>query len=182
MIKVINKHKHISNNTSVDFYIGRGSPLGNPYTSIQDRKTKAEFVCSSREESISCYKEYLTKKISKKDKLICDKLNKIYLTAKSGKDVNLICFCKPKPCHGDIIKELIESKLYDMDNFPEWITNDDRPNYYQMEIAHIHYVDEITFSELVKKNTTRFNGNDGNILLLQQNGESYLFIKQLNQQ
>jgi len=30
--------------------------------------------------------------------------------AKTG-DVNLVCFCKPKACHGDIIKKLIEEKL-----------------------------------------------------------------------
>jgi len=43
-------------------------------------------------------------KIKKKDKKICDELNRIY----NLKEVNLVCFCKPKSCHGDIIKEIIE--------------------------------------------------------------------------
>lgn len=111
MIQVVNKYKFKSTDESVIFYIGRGSLLGNPFTSIKDRKTRAQFVCSCREESVTNFKDYLLKKIAEKDKLICDELNKIYLAAKSGKTVYLICFCKPKLCHGDIIKEIIESKL-----------------------------------------------------------------------
>jgi hypothetical protein len=26
-----------------------------------------------------------------------------------GKDVELVCNCKPKPCHGDVIKEFVEN-------------------------------------------------------------------------
>lgn len=109
MINVVNIHKH-PYDLPEDVYIGRGSPLGNPYTSIQNRKTKAQFVCSSREESVAKFKEYLLRKIEQKDKNICDTLNKIYLLAIKG-DVNLVCFCSPKKCHGDVIKEIIEEKL-----------------------------------------------------------------------
>ena len=66
MIKVVNKYKHTA--TKNDIYIGRGSVLGNPFTSIQDRKTKAEFVCNSREESISSFESFLCEKIKKKIK------------------------------------------------------------------------------------------------------------------
>ncbi len=104
MITVVNKYKHAP--TENDIYIGRGSILGNPYTSIQDRKTKADFICENREESVSKFKDYLLDKIAKKDKGVCDELNRIYQMT----EVNLICFCKPESCHGDIIKEIIESK------------------------------------------------------------------------
>lgn len=50
MIYVVNKHKHTP--TETDVYIGRGSDLGNPYTSIKDGKTKARYVVDSREESV----------------------------------------------------------------------------------------------------------------------------------
>ena len=108
MITVVNKHKHIS--TDNDVYIGRGSALGNPYTSIKGKKTKAKVVCNSREESIKSFDIYIRQKISEKDKKICDELNRIYKMVKEG-DVNLVCFCKPKSCHGDIIKKIIEEKL-----------------------------------------------------------------------
>ncbi|MEK6829388.1 MAG: DUF4326 domain-containing protein [Nanoarchaeota archaeon] len=106
MIKVIHK-KHSKKYENV-FYIGRGSPLGNPYTSIQGRETLAKFVVSSREESIELYRTYLLECIEKKDKEVCDMLNSIYKLAVDS-DVYLSCYCSPKSCHGDVVKEIIES-------------------------------------------------------------------------
>jgi len=42
MITVVNKYKHVP--TRDDVYIGRGSILGNPYSSIKDRDTKATVI------------------------------------------------------------------------------------------------------------------------------------------
>ena len=92
------------------FYIGRGSILGNPYTSIQNRQTKAEYIVSSREESINLFDKYIQELIENKDKDVCDFLNEIYKKAIKD-DVYLACYCKPKPCHGDIIKRIIDSKF-----------------------------------------------------------------------
>ena len=108
MVEVVNKYK--INETENDFYIGRGSALGNPYTSKDLNKTKAQFQCKTREESINKYREYIIKKINDKDKLVCNELNKIYKLAKKT-NVRLICFCKPNDCHGDVIKEIIEEKI-----------------------------------------------------------------------
>lgn len=109
MIRVVNKYKHTPSEN--DIYIGRGSSLGNPFTNIKDRQTKAEFVVDSREESIQRYESFLREKINSKDENISKELNHIYRLVKSGFDVNLVCFCAPKPCHGDIIKKIIEEKL-----------------------------------------------------------------------
>jgi len=38
-------------------------------------------------------------------------IERIVKAVKEGKDVQLVCNCKPKPCHGDIIKEAIERNL-----------------------------------------------------------------------
>jgi hypothetical protein len=108
MIKVIHK-KHSDKYKNV-FYVGRGSALGNPYTSIQGRETKAQFVVSTKEESIEKYREYLKDCIEKKDEKVCNMLNEIFSLAMK-EDVCLSCYCKPKSCHGDIIKEIIEDKL-----------------------------------------------------------------------
>lgn len=109
MIKVVNKKTHIP--SSDDIYVGRGSILGNPYTSIQHGETKAEFVCATREEAISNYSSYLRQKIGNKDKEICDELNRIWKIAKSGQQVNLVCYCTPKACHANIIKKTLENTL-----------------------------------------------------------------------
>lgn len=37
-------------------------------------------------------------------------LNQIYKLAISG-EVYLSCYCFPKKCHGDVIKEIIENKI-----------------------------------------------------------------------
>jgi len=108
MIKVI--HKKDSDKHGDVIYIGRGSVLGNPYTSIQGRATLAKFVVESRKESIECFREYLLDCIEKKEEKVCNLLNQIYSMALE-KEVCLSCYCKPKSCHGDVIKEIIETKI-----------------------------------------------------------------------
>ncbi len=108
MIKVI--HKKNSDKYKNVFYIGRGSALGNPYTSIQDRETKAQFVVNTKEESIEKYKEYLNDCIENKQEEVCNLMNQIFILAMK-EDVYLSCYCKPKSCHGDVIKEVLESKM-----------------------------------------------------------------------
>lgn len=108
MIRVVNKRKHTP--SSNDVYIGRGSVLGNPYTSKQLSKTKAQFQCSCREESVAAYEAYILEELRKKNPAVRKALNDIYLKAKAG-DVNLVCFCAPLLCHGDVIKRLVEQHL-----------------------------------------------------------------------
>lgn len=109
MITVVNLKNHKS--TDNDVYVGRGSPLGNPYTHIKTKYTQADFIVETRYQAIEKYKEYLSEKIKLKDKSVCDELNRIWKLAKSG-DINLCCYCSPKlACHGDVIKSIIQSKL-----------------------------------------------------------------------
>ena len=104
MIQVLNKYKNEPSKD--DVYIGRGSPLGNPYTSMKGKTTLAKYTCDTREESIAAYRDYLLAKIKSRDKSICKEIKRIYELHKNG-NVNLVCFCKPKPCHGDVIIEVI---------------------------------------------------------------------------
>lgn len=109
MIHVI--HKKNADKYNNVFQVFRGvSSLGNPYTSIKGRDTLAEFVVDSRKESIEKYREYLLKSIEEKEESICGELNEIYKLAKK-EDVYLACYCSPRSCHGDIIKQVVESKI-----------------------------------------------------------------------
>lgn len=109
MIEVVNKHKHQPSST--DFYIGRGSVLGNPFTGSKElSNTKALFQADSREEAIALYRNWINQKIQQRDPTVVAALNLIYLMAKQD-GVKLICYCKPQACHGDVIKELVEAKL-----------------------------------------------------------------------
>lgn len=109
MITVKNKYK--SKAEPNDIYIGRGSPLGNPFTHFDLSKTKAEFHRETREEAVSSYEKYIWDKIRNGDTKICSEIDRIYELALNG-DVNLVCFCKPKSCHGDILKKIIEDRLF----------------------------------------------------------------------
>ena len=111
MIHIVNRHRPPYPMKGVGVYVGRGSPLGNPYGAT----SHAPIVVGSRMEAIHEYKKYLAKKIREKDACICNELNRIYRLAKVG-DVSLICSCHPLPCHADVIKEVIEKKINDSTN------------------------------------------------------------------
>lgn len=92
-MKVVN----IKNNEPYDVYIGRGSKYGNPFTHLQHLGGNL-IIVDSREEAISRYKEW----ILEQPELIS--LAKIEL-----KNKILACYCKPLPCHGDILLEIANS-------------------------------------------------------------------------
>lgn len=73
-----------------DVYIGRPSKWGNPFIIGKD---------GSRKEVLEKYRKY----ILNKPELLKD------LPELKGK--RLGCYCKPFPCHGDILEELIEELL-----------------------------------------------------------------------
>lgn len=108
MIKVVNKSKHTP--TVYDIYIGRGSVLGNPYSSKELNKTKASFQSVSRDEAINDYRIYLTELIRLNDDKIIKELDNIERLSNDGL-VNLVCYCHPKKCHGDVIKQIILNKI-----------------------------------------------------------------------
>jgi len=88
----------------------RGSILGNPYTHIKDKQTKALFIVKTRDEAIDRYEAYFDRmyKGNAPFKYIIDE---IYEKYKNGEDVYLECYCKPERCHCDVIKEKLEKRL-----------------------------------------------------------------------
>ena len=80
-----------------DVYIGRGSKWGNPFTHISDRTTLAKYIVGTRKESILAYKEWIT---NGDGQYLLDDLSEL-------KGKKLGCWCHPKPCHGDVLKELV---------------------------------------------------------------------------
>ena len=86
------------NKEPYDVYIGRGSKWGCPYTIIKDRPTLAKEIVASKEEALSKYNVYVLNTPELMESL--DELD--------GKVLG--CFCKPEPCHGDVLLELIAQK------------------------------------------------------------------------
>lgn len=83
-----------------NIYIGRGSPLGNPYpiNAHQDRNT----VCDK-------YEIYLRKVLQDKSSPQYAEMLRLLELHKSGVNLHLQCFCKPLRCHGDTIKAILQS-------------------------------------------------------------------------
>jgi len=78
-----------------DVYCGRPSKWGNPFSHLND--TSAEFRTSTRTESIEKFEEYL---LNNKELMgaLCELKGKV-----------LGCWCKPKPCHCDILAKYADS-------------------------------------------------------------------------
>ncbi len=75
-------------------YIGRPTKWGNPFTHLVG-KSKAEFVVATREEAVTKFKEWFLSQ----PELVAAAKREL-----RGKD--LICWCKPASCHGDVILEI----------------------------------------------------------------------------
>lgn len=108
MIHVYNRkiETHHKNN----FYIGRGSVLGNPYTHITEKKTKAIYQAKDRDDAIDKYSHYYDLMYGS-NLAFTKAIDTIYEVYKTGEDVYLECYCSPLRCHGDIIKEKLERRL-----------------------------------------------------------------------
>ena len=96
-------NKHYSPKTENDVYIGRGSPLGNPYVIIKGLRTRDK-VCDD-------YNIYFNQQMSIPNSKIRLEVERLLGLVKQGIDLQLMCFCAPHRCHGDIIKKYIEEKL-----------------------------------------------------------------------
>lgn len=97
-ILVANKYKIAPDQE--DIYIGRGSPLGNPFV-IGEAGTRTDVIRQ--------YATWLDGKIKESNADVCNALNNILSLHKKGKTVRLVCFCKPQACHGDVIKMVVEN-------------------------------------------------------------------------
>jgi hypothetical protein len=108
-IHVYNK-KNEEHTGRLNFYIGRGSVLGNPYTYIKDKQTKAKYVVKDRDTAIAMYSKYFDVMYGTNIPFT-KAVDQIYNAYKSGEDVWLECYCKPLPCHGDIIAKKLMQRL-----------------------------------------------------------------------
>lgn len=86
MCRVVNKYKE-----EYDVYIGRGSKWGNPFVIGKD---------GDRDEVIRKYRAYLWEQIKEGNITYKELINL------NGKVLG--CYCKPKACHGDVIRSAVE--------------------------------------------------------------------------
>lgn len=93
-----------------NYYIGRGSILGNPYTHLPLKGTMAIYHTRNREEAIERYGGYFDL-MYERDSEFKAVVDEIYEKYKRGEDIYFGCYCKPEPCHGDIIMQKLQKRL-----------------------------------------------------------------------
>ena len=84
-------------------YIGRPSPLGNPFIMRNQSDEERNRVCDA-------YEAWFKAQLEENNPAMLDELRRLYKLARQGPLV-LGCFCAPKRCHGDTIKQFLCSKL-----------------------------------------------------------------------
>lgn len=101
-IKIINHHQLCFDDNE---YIGRGSPLGNPFSHMDG--TKAQHKVETREAAIEAYAKWLLEQIQAGNQEVIDELDRLAAIAMSKSKLVLRCYCAPKPCHGDVIRKVL---------------------------------------------------------------------------
>lgn len=87
MPTVLNRHHYRGQRFPEPWiYVGRGHPLGNPYT-VADHGIAA----------LELYRRWLWKKIRERDTRVLGAMAQI------REETHLVCSCAPRPCHADVI-------------------------------------------------------------------------------
>lgn len=84
-----------------EVFVARPSKWGNPFSHLPG--TVARFRVETRQEAIEAYREW----IQTRPDLLAD------LHELTGKD--LVCYCSPEPCHGDVLLELANGPVPQME-------------------------------------------------------------------
>lgn len=81
-----------------DVRVDRTSVLGNPF--YMENESKRDEVCEK-------YKKYIIEKIKNKDEKIIAEFKRLKAIYLKYKKLNLFCWCYPKRCHAETIKNLL---------------------------------------------------------------------------
>lgn len=79
-----------------DVYIGRPSKWGNPWSHKEG--TLAKYKVATRAEAIQKYRDWLN----------TENMSLAFDASRELKGKTLGCWCKPLPCHGDVLAELAD--------------------------------------------------------------------------
>ena len=88
-----------------NIYIGRGSPLGNPYPITAN---------ASRDEVCDRYDVYIRNVLQDTSSPQYKEMVRLLKMYQSGQSLHLQCFCAPLRCHGESIKSILETTLKKM--------------------------------------------------------------------
>ncbi len=85
------------NDNILQVRVDRKSPLGNPF--IMEDESQRDTVCN-------LYEKYLLRQVKHNLRLFCDELDRV-LELANTQDIRLMCWCTPKRCHSETIRDWI---------------------------------------------------------------------------
>lgn len=94
-------------NGAVGEYVGRPSPLGNPFSHTDG--TLAQYRVATREEAVAKYADWLHARIMEGNRAVTRELERLGKLAEERGELTLVCWCAPLPCHADVIREVLLS-------------------------------------------------------------------------
>lgn len=83
-----------------NIYVGRGSPLGNPFPVDAN---------NSRDSACDKFSEYIDSEMQNEYSKVYLEIHRIKKLIYEDKDINLQCFCVPYRCHAESIKRILET-------------------------------------------------------------------------
>lgn len=103
MSKVIIKNLRFSKPTNAwQVRVDRASVLGNPYH--LENESQRDNVCE-------LYKDYFNEKMKDINSAFYKEVERLYSLLKKHGKLELFCWCTPKRCHAETIKQYLEAKL-----------------------------------------------------------------------
>lgn len=103
MIRVLHHNQKV--NQPWEVYVGRPSPLGNPFSPVATRIPT--FRVRDRDEAIANYRAWLRERIQVGDVKVRKALEELKALYVQHQKLDLICWCHPKPCHASILREYL---------------------------------------------------------------------------
>lgn len=92
--RVVNRRRE-----KFDVYIGRPSKWGNPFTHRKLSSTLAQWQAESVEDALAKYEAWLRGQ------------PELMASLHELRGKRLGCFCKPGPCHGDVLARLADEQV-----------------------------------------------------------------------
>lgn len=87
-------------------YLGRSMP-GRTGSSLANPFKTAKHTIEAHNEVVAQYRSWLWNKIKAKDPKVCSELTRLKGLALQSKPLKLGCWCKPLPCHCDVVSSCI---------------------------------------------------------------------------
>ena len=98
-IRVVNLRSYARGAAEDGVYVGRGrgSVLGNPFSVAEH----------GRQECLARYRAHLDERLADPGSPEAREIDRLVALHLAGRDLALICWCAPRPCHGEIIRDFV---------------------------------------------------------------------------